>query len=71
MALCLPSFKLFHDTIDLVQKKESLKKKFKKEWDVDESVTKKRYFFVKSGNFSTMVEMSDGSYFSTSVGINT
>lgn len=42
VALCLPCFKLFHDTIDLVQKKESLKKKFKKEWDVDESVTKKR-----------------------------
>jgi hypothetical protein len=41
VALCLPCFKLFHDTIDLVKKKNSLEKEFKKEWEANASVTKK------------------------------
>jgi hypothetical protein len=42
VALCLPCFKLFHETVDLVQKKDSLKKKFKEEWDANNALATKR-----------------------------
>jgi hypothetical protein len=68
VALCLSCFKLFHDTIDLVQKKDSLKKVQKgvgcKCISYEENM-----IFVKSGNVSTMTNMNDGAYFSTSVGM--
>jgi hypothetical protein len=41
VALCLPCFKLFHETIDLVQKKDSLKKEFKEEWDANAPAPRK------------------------------
>ena len=39
VALCLPCYKLFHETVDLVQMKDSLKKEFKADWDGSEPTT--------------------------------
>ena len=39
VALCLPCYKLFHETVDLVQMKDSLKKEFKQDWEGSEPTT--------------------------------